>query len=53
MISAKKVILTAIKFKGIQTVKKQSSANLDDCLCSEGYIKNIIRKVEKGELVIL
>jgi hypothetical protein len=53
MTTAKIVILTSIKFKGIEQVKtetKELSANL---LCSEQYVKNIINKVKTGKIRIL
>lgn len=46
------VILTAIHFKGIYQVKTEVAELAQNCLCSESYIKNIIRKVEKGQLII-
>jgi MarR-like DNA-binding transcriptional regulator SgrR of sgrS sRNA len=46
------VILTAIHFKGISQVKTEVAELAQNCLCSESYIKNIIRKVEKGQLII-
>lgn len=53
MTSAKSVILTAINFQGIERVKKESKEVAENCLCSESYVKNIIRKVEKGNIIII
>lgn len=38
------VILTAINFKGIEQVKRELKELAENCLCSESYIKSIIRK---------
>jgi len=46
------VILTAINFKGIDRVKKEVKELAENCLCSESYIKSIIRKVEKKQIII-
>lgn len=46
------VILTAIHFKGIERVKTESKELAEGCLCSEAYVKSIIRKVEKGQIII-
>lgn len=48
----KNVILTAIHFKGISQVKIEVKELAQNCLCSESYIKNIIRKIEKGQIII-
>lgn len=48
----KNVILTAINFKGIEQVKKEVKELAEGCLCSESYIKSIIRQVEKNQIVI-
>jgi hypothetical protein len=48
----KQVILTAIHFKGIEQVKLEAVRLADDCLCSVAYVKSIIRKVEKNNIVI-
>ena len=50
MTSAKQVILTAINFKGIEQVKAEAKQLAENCLCSEGYVMSIIRKVEKNQL---
>ena len=52
MVSAKDVILTAIKLKGIQHVKDRVLEYAENSLCSVGYVKQIIRKVEKEETLI-
>ncbi|GEM_PF-5679157 len=49
---AKDVILTAINFKGVEQVKRESKDLAEKTLCSESYVKNIIRRVEKGEIII-
>ena len=49
---AQDVILTAINFKGSEQVKKEAKDLAEKTLCSEAYVKNIVRKIEKGELVI-
>jgi hypothetical protein len=46
------VILTAIYFKGIEQVKREVKELSENCLCSESYIKSIIRKVEKNQIII-
>ena len=48
----KNVILTAINFKGIEQVKTEVKELAGKCLCSESYIKSIIRKVEKNQIII-
>jgi predicted transcriptional regulator YheO len=52
MTTAKNVILTAINFKGIDQVKSEASKLAENLFCSESYVKNIIRQVEKGQIVI-
>lgn len=52
MTTSKNVILTAINFKGIDQVKKEAKELADNLLCSESYVKNIIRQVEKNQIVI-
>jgi hypothetical protein len=52
MTTSKNVILTAIGFKGIEQVKKEAKELADNLLCSEGYVKNIIRKVEKNQIIM-
>lgn len=46
--NAKNVILTAIHFKGIAHCKKIAKELADGSLCSEAYVRAVIRKVEKG-----
>lgn len=48
----KDIILTAIKFKGIDQVKKEAKQLAEDSLASLSYVKSIIRKVEKGQIII-
>ena len=52
MTTSKNVILTAINFKGIEQVKKEAKELADNLLCSESYVKNIIRQVEKEQIII-
>lgn len=52
MTTAKDVILTAIHFKGIAQVKKAVKQLAYDNMCSESYVRSIIRKVEKDQIVI-
>jgi DNA-binding MarR family transcriptional regulator len=52
MTSAKHVILTAINFKGVNQVKSEAKDLAENLLCSESYVKNIIRKVEKNQIII-
>jgi hypothetical protein len=52
MITNKEVILTAIHCKGSQQVKAEAAKLADDLLCSVGYVLQIVRKVEKGEIKI-
>jgi hypothetical protein len=49
MNTAKSVILTAIYFKGIEEVKKQAKQLAEDSLCTESYVRGIIRQVEKKQ----
>ena len=51
-VTAQNVILTAINFKGIEQVKREASELADGCLCSVSHVRNIIRKVEKGQIII-
>lgn len=51
--TAKKVILTAINFKGIEQVKMEAKLLAEKCLCSESHVLNIIRKVQKSQITIL
>ncbi|MCY7291331.1 MAG: hypothetical protein LH615_04030 [Ferruginibacter sp.] len=46
----KKIILTAIHFKGIERVRTEIKTLAEGCLCSEAYIKSIIKKIEKEKL---
>ena len=48
----KNVILTAINFKGIEQVKIEVKDLAEKCLCSESYIKSIIKKVENNQIII-
>jgi len=52
MTSAKNVVLTAIKFKGIEQARQEAATLADGLLCSKAYVLNIIRKVEKGNIQI-
>jgi len=48
----KRIILTAIHFKGIDQVKSEVKKLAENCLCSESHIRNIIRQVEKQQIII-
>lgn len=50
--TAKRVILTAIYFKGIEQVKKEVNELAEKSLCSVFYVKSIIRKVETNQIEI-
>lgn len=52
MTTSKKVILTAINFKGIAQVKKETKQLAENLLCSESHIKNIIRQVENDSIIL-
>ena len=52
MTTSKTVILTAINFKGIEQVKKEAKALAENLFCSENYVKNIIRQVQKNHIII-
>jgi len=52
MTTAKQIILTAIAYKGIDFVKNNIKDYAEKSLCTENYIKNIIRKVEKENIII-
>lgn len=49
---AQDVILTAINFKGLDQVKKEAKELAENTLCSEAYVKAVVRKVEKGQIII-
>lgn len=49
---AKDVILTAIYFKGIEQVKRESVELAEKTLCSVSYVKSIVRQVESGKIVV-
>ena len=48
----KQIVLTAIHFKGLEQVKKEVKELAEKSLCSESYIKNIIKKVENNQIII-
>lgn len=52
MISIKTVILTAIHYKGVEQAKKEVSYLANEMMCSEAYIKSIIKQVEKSQIII-
>ncbi len=52
MTTAKTVILTAIKYKGIKEVKAEAAQLAEDIICSKSYVRSIIRKIEKGQIII-
>jgi hypothetical protein len=49
---AKDVILTAIYFKGTEQVKREAAELAEKSLCSVSYVKNIIRQVESGKILV-
>ena len=52
-IPVKDIVLTAIKYKGTDQVRKEAQSIADDCFATKGSVLNWVRKVEKGEVVIL
>ena len=46
-------ILTNIHFQGIAKVKANVKGLANELLCSEASVRSMIRKVEKGEIVIM
>ena len=52
MTTAKQVILTAIKFKGLEQVKSESADLSEKAICSEAYVLSLIKKVERKIIVI-
>jgi DNA-binding MarR family transcriptional regulator len=48
----KRIVLTAIHFKGIEKVKTEVKELAEKILCSESYIKSIIKQVEKNQIEI-
>ena len=52
MTTSKNVILTAINFKGIAQVKIEAKELAYKCMCSESYVKSIIKQVESGKIII-
>ena len=52
MTTAKTVILTAIHFKGLDQVKKEAAKLAENLICSEAYVKSLIRKVETNQIII-
>jgi hypothetical protein len=48
----KQIVLTAIHFKGLEQVKKEVKELAEKSLCSESYIKSIIKKVENNQIII-
>ena len=52
MASAKNVILTAISFKGTTQVRNEAKDLADSALCSEKYVKSVVRKVENGTIKV-
>jgi len=48
----KRIVLTAIHFKGIEKVKTEVKELAEKSLCSESYIKSIIKQVEKNQIEI-
>ncbi|MBN8860887.1 MAG: hypothetical protein J0H29_21025 [Sphingobacteriales bacterium] len=52
MTSEKQVILTAINFKGVEQVKREAKELAEKLFCSEQHVLNIIRKVEKQQIIV-
>lgn len=52
MTTSKDVILTAINFKGTEQVRREAKDLADSLFCSESYVMSIVRKVEKGQIII-
>ena len=50
--TVKAAILTAIHFKGIAHVKATAAELADDLLCTVQHVRNIIRQVETGKIII-
>jgi hypothetical protein len=48
----KDAILTGIQYKGIEQMKKEVKQLADNLLCSESYIRSIIKKVETNKITI-
>lgn len=52
MTTAKSVILTAIKFKGLEQVKQDAKELSESSCCTEQYVRSIIRNVERSQIII-
>ncbi len=52
MTTAKDIILTAIKFKGLDKVKAIATELAEDSLCSRAYVLNVVRNVKNGKISI-
>lgn len=52
MTSAKDVILTSIKFKGLKHVRSIAGPLSEDLFCSRGYVLSVCRKVETGKIKV-
>lgn len=50
--TVKDIILTAIYFKGVEQVKREAKDLAEKALCSQSYIRSIIRQVEKSSIII-
>lgn len=50
--TAQSVILTAIKFRGLQHVSDNAKNLAEGALCSESYVKSIVAKVKSGKIII-
>jgi len=53
MTSAKEIVITAIKHKGVTTVKANAKSLAESALCTKAYILSIILKVEKGKIIVM
>jgi hypothetical protein len=49
----KRIVLTAIYYKGIEQVKKEAATLAESALTTKSYIMSIIKKVEQGQIKIV
>lgn len=52
MVTIKTIVLTALKYKGIDRVKSEVKDLAENAMCSQAYIHSIIKKVEKQQILI-
>lgn len=53
MTSAKSVIFTAIKFKGVEAVRENATELSQDLFCSEQYVLKLCRDVETKKVTLV